>query len=565
MPPKQAGMCLAFLIGNMAVALSQDSLLNLVDATASSGLAFEHQDGTGKSYLFELMGAGLATLDYDNDGRCDIYFLNGGVVPDGRLGNDSLDAQRAGQGRGNALWKLTPGSRVTSHLQFCDVSQAAGLDDRGFGLGVASADYDNDGFTDVYITNFGANKLFHNNGDGTFADVTQSAHVADGEKFGAGAVFVDIDADGDLDLFSGNYVKFSLERHAQLAPVAFPFPPGPKDFPPEPDTLFRNEGNGTFVDISRVSGIADTVGPSMGVVASDFDLDGNQDIFVCSDGAPDHLLVGDGSGNFVDEGFFSGVAYDARGNANGSMGADVGDLNGDGLEDLFVTDYANQFPMLFMSQEPGLFQDETRARNAGRELLPHVNWGVGLVDLDNDGDLDAFVANGHFLKDTRATHPQTKFSVVNTLLENTGRAEFREVAAAGKMDWGVPASSRGTAFEDFDNDGDVDIVILNCAAAAQLLENRSAGKNHWLRIELVGRRANRTAVGASVSVSSPGFELSAQVHSGRGYQSDYGKVLHFGLGQLSSVSNVKIVWPGGEVQQLAEVAADQQLTIIQPH
>ena len=529
---------------------AQTSPIRLVDATENFGDGFLHQDGNdGQSYLYQLMSAGLATFDYDNDGFTDAYFLNGAHSTSQPIH------------MGNALLQL----RYTrGNTQFRDVSRAAGLDYRGVGLGVAVTDFNNDGFQDVYVSNFGNNLLFQNNGDGTFSDVTDVAQVADGQKFGAGPVFADFDSDGDADLFCGNYVDFSMEQFQRKLPAAFPFPPGPKDFPPTPDSYFVNNGDGTFEDQSIVSGIASVRGPSMGAVAMDADSDGDLDIFVCCDGAPNHLFINNGIGHFEEQGVIAGVAYDSVGVANGSMGADVGDLNSDGIEDLFVTDFADQHPMLFISQGAGFFDDESRRRGASGNLFPHVNWGAGLVDLDNDSDLDVFIANGHFLKDTSRTHPQTSYAVANSILENSGNGRFELLTADSTAEAPAPQSSRGVAIEDFNHDGMLDILILNNAAKSQIMLNQTNSGHNWLEVSLVGTTSNRSAIGARVIIKVGDAELSAQVHSGRGYQSHFGTRLHFGLAGHSQISVLEVLWPNGQRQTMDQVQPNQRLTIVQP-
>lgn len=546
-------LLLAFWIGAGPSGLlrtrAEESGLVLVDVTSQSGIDFVHRDGSqGKEYLFELMGAGLATLDFDGDGNFDSYFLNGQTMP------SSGDASPT---PGNALF------RNLGHMHFTECSHASRADFHGYGLGVTVGDYNSDGFPDLYISNFGQNALLQNCGDGTFLNVADIASVTDGNKFGAGVAFLDLEGDGDLDLFSANYVDFTFERHAVLAPQAFPFPPGPKDFPPLTDSLFLNNGDGTFSDISVDSGIASVRGPSMGVICGDFDNDGDTDIFVCCDGAPNHYFRNEGMGRFVEQGVLVGVAYDAMGQANGSMGVDAMDLNGDHVDDLLITDYANQLPMLFLSLGPQGYSDDTRRSQAGREVLPHVNWGVGLIDFDNDVDGDIFLCNGHFLKRAREINPQTDFRVANTLLENMGNCRFTSRTESGLQGQSIQ-SSRGAAFDDLDNDGDVDVVILNCADAASVLENRSLSKsNHWMQMELIGRNCNRDALGARVTIQFGDTETIAEVRSGRGYQSHFGSRLHFGLGDATSIEQLTISWPDGSRQQFLDVAADQLLRVVQ--
>jgi hypothetical protein len=446
---------------------------------------------------------------------------------------------------------------------FANVTPTSGSGDPGYGLGVAVSDYDNDGFDDIYITNFGADVLLHNNGDGTFTDVTSAAGVADGTKFGAGAAFLDIDGDGDVDLFSANYVEFSFQRHAERAPRSFPYPPGPADYAYARNSLFRNNGDGTFTDISAPSGIAAVPGPSMGIVCGDFDEDGDTDLFVGCDGAPNHLYINDGRGVFVEQALLAGVAFDVFGVANGSMGTEVGDVDNDGKDDILITNYANQHPTLYRNRGSGAFDDVSRASRVGLPAVPHTNWGVGMVDFDNDGDRDVFISNGHMLKRARTIEPLTDFKVPNCLMLNDGTGRFSDETARAGSGLKIVESSRGTGFDDLDNDGDVDCVVLNCVARANLLINRSVNKHHWLELELRGTRTNRAAVGARVKVLAGSLVRVAEVRSGRGYQSHYGTRLHFGLGTQERIDRIEVAWLGGGKDVYEGIAVDRITTLLE--
>lgn len=551
MPPGLSRAWLLLLVMDVGVGQAQPpaSSIRFEDRTQEFQLAFEHHNGSsGRRYLMEAMGAGVACFDADNDGWLDIYLLNGAALPGTQYTSPPT----------NALFRNLRGKK------FAEVTRVARCQDFAFGLGVVAADYDNDGFVDLYITNFGPNRLLHNNGDGTFADVTDSASVADGSKFSAGATFVDIDQDGNLDLFSANYVEFSYAQHDKLAPAAYPYAPGPHDFPPAADTLYLNQGDGTFADISTGSGVASIAGPSMGVIAGDFDGDGDSDIFVACDGAPNLYFVNDGQGKFTEQALFFGLAYDLRGNANGNMGVEAADLDGDELEDLFVTNYADQLPTLFKNTGLGVFQDVTRISQISSEVFPHVTWGAGLVDFDSDGDRDVFICSGHLLENAKQLSPETDYGVPNTVMENLGGNTYRSVTAAVGSALTQALSSRGAVFDDLDNDGDIDCVVLNCAASAQLLINTTKSLNHWIEIELRGRHCNRDAIGSQVRIRSGKTTQVAEVHNGRGYQSQYGQRLHFGLGQAASIDWLEIVWAGGDIQVLERVTADRILTIVQP-
>ncbi|XZE19433.1 CRTAC1 family protein [Pirellulaceae bacterium SH449] len=556
-----AGLLLGFSVSS---AQETATSIRFRDATESSGLSFKHQDGSdGNRYLIELMGAGICSFDADGDGLVDVYMLTGfdlsnrGVRPAEDDSSNQLFLNRGG-------------------FQFRDCTAFSGAGARGYSLGVTAGDFDHDGFTDLYISNFGPNVLLRNNGDGTFTDVSDEAGVDGGDQFGAGVTFLDVNNDGNLDLFVGNYVEFDFDRHFQLAPRAFPYSPGPKDYPPAKDRLFVSNGDGTFRDASQDSRIASVAGPSMGVVAADFDDDGDIDVFVACDGAPNLLYINDGAGNFTEEALFVGVAFDLRGNANGGMGVDAADINGEGLIDLFVTDYSDQFPEVFLNGKPaGIFEDAARRLQVGGEVFQHVNWGIGLVDLDLDGDVDAFICNGHLLENAKDIEPNTAYGVANVILENDAGRRFRNVTSLVGDALRLAESSRGAAFDDLDNDGDIDAVILNCDSSCQVLENELAGGKDWIGFRLVGTKSNRTAVGAKVVVRARGAEKTLWKLNGRGYQSHYGERLHTGLGARSPnepnsveprVEEVIIFWPGNpEPQVIKNLSANQYHTIVEPH
>ena len=417
----------------------------------------------------------------------------------------------------------------------------------GFGLGVTAADYDNDGDQDLYLNNFGPDVLYRNNGDGTFQDVTAAAGVGNGDKVGAGVCFLDIEGDGDLDLYVANYVDFTYENHVPIVVGPHRFRAGPRYYRPVPDTLFRNNGDGSFSDVSGPSGIGSVAGPSMGMVCGDFDDDGDTDVFICNDESANFLFVNDGRGNFKETGLLAGVAYDFYGKANSSMGADCGDYNNDGHLDLFMTDYQGEMPVLYRNLGEGFFEDATSAAAITTELYPHVNWGTGFIDFDNDGDRDLFVACGHF-DDVEYIDDRTAKKVANYLLMNTGQGKFIDVSRQSGTGLAVVESSRGTAFDDLDNDGDVDVAVLNANALPTILRNESPTANHWLEICLIGRTSNRDGVGARVRVVSGELAQVAEVHSGRGYQSHSGTRLHFGLGKRDRVDRVEVRWLGGSLE-----------------
>ncbi len=522
--------------------------IQLSDATRSSLVDFLHEDGSsGKQYLVELMGAGVSLFDYDRDGWIDILLLNGSQLPGKPLAEPPREAL----------------FRNNQDGTFRNVSLSSHAGDTEYSLGVVAADYDNDGFDDLYLSNFQRKTLLHNNGDGTYSDVTNHAGVQDANKFGAGAAFLDMDGDGDLDLIAGNYVQFEFAGHESAVGKSFPYPPGPQHYPHTFNTLFRNEGDGTFADVSQTSGLAKFVGPTMGLVCGDFDVDGDTDIFIGCDAEPNHLFVNNGQGLFTESALVAGVAYDASGKPVGSMGTEAGDIDNDGLEDLFITDYSGQLPSMYRNLGQMTFADISRASRAGNETLPHAKWGAGLFDVDNDGDRDLFICQGHLLKGASRIEQLTDFKVRNCLMINDGRGRFSSATNRAGNGLAIVESTRGAGFDDLDNDGDIDVVLLNCAAKANVLRNDSQPENHWLAIELVGRTSNRSAVGTRVTITCGSLQQTAEVHAGRSYQSHYGTRLHFGLGNSKKVDRIEINWHGQTLQTVEDVEVDKIVTIVQ--
>jgi len=537
--------CCLWLASGPAAAQSS---LAFKDVTSASGIGFRHTDGSsGRHYLVESFTGGLALLDYDQDGDLDLYFLNGSLLP----------GAKAGPLPTNGLY------RNDGDWRFSEVTRQAGTGIPGFGLGVCAADYDNDGFADLYVSNFGPNVLYHNNGDGTFSDVTQLAGVAIGEHVGAGVSFLDVDRDGALDLYVANYLEYSLDQHQPHVHKGVPAYPSPLRYPPASHVLFRNSADGTFADVSRQSGIAQRKGYGMGVVAADYDDDGDQDVFVANDQQSNFLWRNDGSGNFTDVAMRAGTALDLTGQTLANMGVDAADFDNDGRMDFQVTTFAGEFATLYRNLGGGLFEDATRVTGAGEGTWPHVKWGNGFADFDNDGHRDLFVACGH-LDDNihlRGGVGSTAFAVPNIVLRNLGNSRFRNVSAACGDGLKPVLSSRGAALGDLDRDGDPDIVVLNSREPPTLIRNDTSPKGHWLVVRLVGRDSNRYGVGARVKVYAGGAAFTDEVRSGRGYQSDFGPWLHFGLGSTTRATKIEVRWPNGTVSTVTDIAADQRILL----
>jgi hypothetical protein len=523
------------------------SPIQLRDVTRATGITFLHTDGSsGERYIVETVTAGLALFDYDADGWIDIYFLNGAPLP---------GTQHIGDPPRNALYRNEGG------WKFVDVTAQAGVGDTGFGLGVAIADYDNDGDQDIFVNNYGPDVLYRNNGDGTFANQTEDAGVSGGPDVGAGACFLDIDADGDLDLYVANYVKFTYPTHIVHFREGFPQYVGPREYPFAPDFLYRNNSDGTFTDVSIESGVGQHVGSGMGVVCADYDNDGDADIFVLNDVAAHFLFENNGTGKFKEVGLMSGFAFNGAGDELGSMGIDCGDYNNDGRLDFFATSYQNELPVLYRNMGGGILADVTVSSGAGSGTYPYVNWGTGFVDFDSDGHRDLFIANGHLQDNIDSFDKTSAYQVRNVLLRNKGNGTFVDVSDVSGDGLLPELSSRGAAFDDMDNDGDCDVVILNSRREPTILRNDSQTGNHWVQILLRGMKSNRGGVGARVMVVAGELTQIDEVHSGRGYQSHWGSRLHFGLGPRDHVDRVEVRWLGGGIDTVENVPVDQLLTI----
>jgi len=531
-------------------AAAADCPIKFRDVTAETGIDFVHtHGGSGRKYIMETVTAGLATFDYDNDGLIDIYFLNGRP-----LAGTEVKVQPK-----NHLYRNLGGFR------FQDVTDRAGVDGgAGYGLGVCVGDYDNDGYQDLYLNNYGENVLYHNNGDGTFSDVTRKAGVGRGPRVGAGACFLDYDNDGYLDLFAANYIKFSYKDHTLQTRRGFPVYHAPKLLVPETHNLFHNNGNGTFTDVSRESGIAAHPGDGMGVIACDYDDDGRPDIFVANDGMANELFHNKGRGTFEEVALSAGVALDADGGIKGNMGPECGDYDNSGLFSFFVTSYQDQMPTLFKNLGHGDFEDVTLRSGAGRGMLPFVTWGSGFVDFDNDGHRDLFVVCGHLQDNVELYDDTTSYRCRNFVLRNLGNGRFVDVTEQCGDVAKIKMSGRGVAFDDLDNDGRIDVVILNSNGRPTILRNESVTGNHWIQIRLRGVESNRDGVGARVYVVAGELKQMDEVHSGRGYQSHWGTRLHFGLAKNKRVERIEVHWPrSGVVDILEDVAADRILTIVE--
>jgi hypothetical protein len=516
------------------------------DATLAAGIDFEHVNGaSGQKFVIETVGPGAGFFDYNGDGRLDIYLVNGAAVP----GTDYAVAPQ------NALFKNNGDGT------FADATANAGVGDTGYGMGCAVGDIDNDGDLDLYVTNFGANALYKNNGDGTFADATANAGVGD-ERWGSSSAFADVDRDGFVDLYVGNYHNFSYTNHRLCAEggSGLQLYCGPEAFDGVADVLYKNQGDGTFADVTASSGLASDQGKELGVVFGDVDLDGDPDLYLANDKTLNFLYLNDGTGHFAEDGLFAGTAYNEDGDVEAGMGVDMGDYDNDGYPDLFVTNFQWETNTLYKNLGDGSFVDETFLAGLGKGSIPHLAWGTRFFDADNDGDRDLFIANGHLESDVEE-YEDTTFPQRNQLFLNSGDGRYEEhLAADGAL--ALKRVSRGAAFGDYDDDGDIDVLVANVNSRPTLMRNDSAA-GHWLRLRLEGSKSNRAGIGARVVVHSNGLVQSDEVRSGASFLSQSDLRLHFGLGDSEAVERLVVHWPSGLVEEYAELAVDRELVLVE--
>ncbi|HTC42975.1 MAG TPA: CRTAC1 family protein [Candidatus Acidoferrales bacterium] len=502
-----------------------------------------------KDYILEAVGCGCAFLDYDNDGWMDIFVLTGTRM------------NGAPGGTTNRLYKNNRDGT------FSDVTDKAGLHDVGWASGVCVGDYNNDGFEDLFCTYFGQNKLYRNNGDGTFTDVTKQAGLLnEAPRYGAGCTFLDYNRDGNLDLFVSNYVQFDLKRvpkpgqNSNCTWKGVDVECGPRGLPHGLHSLYRNNGDGTFTDVSVQAGISTLRGSyGMTVVSADFDEDGWPDIFLACDSTPSLLFMNNHDGTFREEGVIRGVALSEDGEEQAGMGVGVGDYDLDGHTDLFKTHFSEDTNGLYHNDGKGNFVDVTRVARIGVENR-YVGWGAGIVDLDNDGYPDIFMVTGSVYPELEKTMPQFPNKTPRVVFRNLGNGTFEELLDEAGPGVSAPHCSRGCAFGDFDNDGDLDVLIVNLNEPPSLLRNDLRGSNHWLKLKLVGTKSNRSAIGARVVVRY-GKKVQAQdILSQSSFYSVNDSRVHFGLGS-EKTADIAIRWPSGAHEELKGVAADQLIVV----
>lgn len=523
------------------------------DVTDAAGLDFAHVRGaTGRKYLPETMGAGACALDFDGDGLMDVYLVQSGEVP---------QAPQAPDGARDARNRLF---RNQGDGTFVDVTEGSGAGDRGYGQGVVAADYDGDGDTDLYLVNFGPNVLLRNEGNGTFTDVTGPSGTGD-PLWGSSAAFFDADGDGDLDLYVVNYLDFAVAKHIDCGRLDTGEPAycHPDAYKMAPDRFYRNRGDGTFEDATVECGFEDRTGKGLGVVVSDIDLDGDQDVYVANDSTPNFLYENQGGGRFLEKGVLSGTSHNEDGKTEAGMGTDAGDVNGDGFPDLFVTNLTAESNSLYLGGGAVGFRYATRTWGLAGPSLPYVGFGTDLLDVDNDGDLDIYVANGHVIDNIHLSNDAFTWKQPDQVFLNTGRGAFRELAAGKAGEISVPRAGRGQVTLDYDNDGRLDVLVTHSEARARLYRNECRSGGGWIGFLLVGRGGNRDAVGARVTVVREGGSLTEERRAGASYQCSHDPRMHFGLGDADAAQEVRITWPGGSRQILGGLPGGSYYRVVQ--
>ena len=526
--------------------------IHFTEVAGKSGVTLTNVCGNKdrKDYIVEINGNGAAFFDYDNDQDMDLLLVNGSTLDNLSQGGDPMAALYSNDGQGG----------------FKDVTARSKLGKKGWGMGACVADFDNDGHRDAYLTAYGPDILYKNNGDGTFADFTKKAGLGN-RGWATNCAFGDYDRDGDVDLYVANYIRFDLETVPKRGSnelcqyMGRDVLCGPRGLEAEPDVLYRNNGDGTFSDVTKETGVAQPALYGFGVVFTDFNNDDWPDIYVANDSKPSFLFVNQKDGTFSEEGLFAGVALNAAGTEQASMGVAIGDYNRDGSFDLFVTNFSQDSNVLYQNDGSAFFTDVTFPAGLGASSRAYLGWGTSFVDLDNDGLPDLFVANGHVYPEIDGFGIDSKYREPKQVYRNLGDGRFQELTndmAGPLLD---AKSSRGAAFADYDNDGDTDVLVVNMNEPPTLLRNDTASGNHWITLRLIGTKSNRDAIGARVTAKSGSVIQTAEVRSGASYLSHNDMRVHFGLGAADKVDQLEVRWPSGRVETFAELKPDDFHTL----
>lgn len=527
--------------------------VRFVDVAQSAGIRFRHDNAaSAEKYLIETMGSGCGWIDYDQDGLLDLYLVNGAATRVYTPPHALRSALYRNNGDGT----------------FSDVTDKAGVGAEGlFGMGVSVGDYDNDGFPDLLILGYGRCILYHNNGNGTFTDVTERAGVANMGRWASSAAWFDYDNDGRLDLVIANYIDWSPERNFWCGE----HDPGmrsychPDDYNGQPPTLYHNNGDGTFTDVSKKSGLGLKPGNGLGVLTFDYDNDGWQDVFIANDSMANFLFHNNRDGTFREVGYMAGVAVSADGLPEAGMGTDAGDTTGSSRMDLVVTHLDSQLARLYRNNGDGTFDDVTVQSQLGYDTFRMSGFGTRFMDYDNDGACDIFMANGHVLDNIERYNSLVHYAEPKLMFRNLGRGTFLNVSDQLGADFILPRVSRGAAIGDFDNDGDLDILVNNNGEAPQLLRNDGGNANHWIEVFLIGTKSNRDGIGARIKLVAGNLVVYDQRKGGMSYQSAQDPRLHFGLGNHQIVDSLQIFWPSGSTTTLSNLKADKIVAVKEGH
>jgi hypothetical protein len=529
--------------------------VRLTDVTAAAGINFVHTWGAAHlRNVLDTTGAGGGFFDYDNDGKLDLYLVqSGGYAPDGSIPPDKTLTSVLYHNEGNG--------------RFVDVTASAGVGNRGYGQGCAAADYDNDGDEDLFVTNYGRNVLYRNNGDGTFTDVTAAAGLDKPVAWSTGAAWADVDNDGYLDLYVTHYLRFTPDMEGVHSSAiskreGFMFFAGPRDYDGVTDTLYHNNGDGTFTDVTREAGLSPG-GKGLGVIFSDLDGDGDQDIFVANDKTPNFLYVNDGHGHFTEVAFHAGVAVSEDGEETAGMGVAADDYDGDGRTDVVVTNMIFEYNSLYHNEGAMHFSDRAKATGFADNSYQFVGFGIIFLDADNDGWRDIMVNNGHIADYIDAFSQSWSFKQERFLYRNLGNGKFQNVTPESGDISGVKKVGRGLAYGDFDNDGDMDVLATNAGEAPNLYRNDGGNANNWLRLRTVGTKSNRDGIGARVTMSAGGRTQMQEVRAQSGFLSTNDPRPLFGLGQTAGVEKIEVRWPSGQVDTIGPVEANRMITLVE--
>jgi enediyne biosynthesis protein E4 len=539
--------------GAKSTVCSRRIIPQLENITATTGITFQHTSDPDKKYILESMSGGVVLFDYDRDGWLDIYFTNAPTV----------DMMKKGELARGALYHNNHDGTFT------DVTDKAGIGKPCSAMGGAVGDYDNDGWPDLYVTCMGGNVLYHNNGDGSFTNVTKTARVADG-RWSTGAAFGDYDGDGYLDLMVVNYVDFHLDdlpafgKSPNCKFRGLDVQCGPRGLKGAGDSLFHNNRDGTFTDVSKIAGVSDPNGYyGMQVIWADFNNAGRPDAYVSNDSTPKFLYKNEGNGKFSEIGLESGTAVDEDGSEQASMGVAVGDYNHTGRPSLYVTNFSDEYSVLYRNDGNWNFTDVSYKAGVAVPSLPYVKWGTAFVDLDNDGWLDLIAVSGHVYPQLDSLPTGTRYREPKILQMNQKDGTFCDASTQAGPAILEPQASRGLAFGDLFNDGQLDIVVNNIDGLPQILRNRGIPGNHWVSFELSGTQSNRMAIGARLKLLAGGMTQTDEIHSGGSYLSQNDTRIHFGLGSATRIDSLEIHWPSGNVETLTHLEADKFYSVLE--